>query len=151
MQSQPLTQQQPPQQNDLSTYVRNFVHYDKLASNYSKQATGARKLRDEFEGKIINNLRANNMPNAIIQVSGASLQCSEQKTLPTLSANRLEQYLHKYYAQRGNGLDETEQIMRFINLQKEQDSTRIACLKKVPIQAAIPPPPPPPSGGARLA
>ncbi len=139
---------QPQPQPDLSTWVRNYVHYSGLAENYSKQATGARKLRDEFEGKIINNLRANNMTNAIIQVSGASLQCSEQKTLPTLSTNRLEQYLHKYYAQRGNVLDETEQIMRFINLQKEQDCTRVSCLKKIPTQVNIPPPPP---SGPRLA
>ena len=135
-----MNQQQPPQ-NDFSTWVRNYVHYDNLAGNYSKQATGARKLRDEFETKIIQYLRANSMENALIQVSGARLQCSEDKTMPSLSTNRLQQYLHKFYAQRGNGLDETEAIIRFINLQREHDCTRTACLKKTPVQAAIPPPP----------
>jgi hypothetical protein len=139
-----MNQQQMPQ-NDFSTWVRNYIHYDNLAGNYSKQATGARKLRDEFETKVIQNLRSNSMENAVIQVSGARLQYAEDKSLPSLSPNRLQQYLHKYYAQRGNGLDETDAIMRFINLQREQECTRTACLKKTPVQAAIPPPPPPPS------
>ena len=134
-------QPQAPPQNDFSTWIRNYVHYDNLAGNYSKQATGARKLRDEFEGKVIQYLRANSMEHAIIQVSGGRLQYVEEKSTPSLSTNRLQQYLHKYYAQRGNGLDETEAIMRFINLQREQDSTKVASLKKTPIQAAIPPPP----------
>ena len=151
MQPLPLAQQMPPQQNDLTTWVRSYIHYENLAGNYSKQAAGARKLRDEFEGKIITNLRTNRMDNAIIQVSGARLQCSEEKSVPSLTMNRLQQYLHKYYAQRGNGLDETDQIIRFINLQKEQETTKVACLKKIPVQAAIPPPPPPPSSGPRLA
>ena len=151
MQPQQSQQSQQPQQPDLSTWVRNYVHYGGLAENYSKQATGARKLRDQFEGQIINYLRANHMENAIIQVSGARLQYSEDKSTPSLNINRLQQYLHKYYAQRGNGLDETEQIVRFINLQKEQESTKVACLKKIPTQANIPPPPPLPPSGPRLA
>ena len=139
--------QPPPQQNMLATLVQNYVHYGNLAENYSKQATGARNLRREFEGKIINNLRERNMQNAIIQVGGARLQYTEEKTVPSLTSTRLQQYLHKYYAQRGNGLDETEQIMRFIGLQKEHDTTKVACLKKIPIQAMIPPPPQQPPTG----
>jgi hypothetical protein len=120
------------------------------AGNYSKQATGARKLRDEFEGKVIQYLRANGMEHAIIQVSGGRLQYTEDKSTPSLSSNRLQQYLHKYYAQRGNSLDETDAIMRFINLQREQETTKVACLKKTSIQHAIPPPPQSPNQFQRL-
>lgn len=135
-----LTPAQP--QNDLTTWVRNYVHYDNLAGNYSKQATGARKLRDDYENKIIQNLRANRMENAIIQISGAQLQCAEEKTIPSLTLPRLEVYLHKYYSQKGNGLDETDAILRFIRLQKQQDTQTSVCLKKIPVPASVPPPPP---------
>jgi hypothetical protein len=126
--------------NDLTTWVRNYVHYDNLANNYSKQATGARKLRDEFENKIVQNLRANRMENAIIQISGATLQIVEEKTQPTLTLPRLEAYLHKYYAQKGNGVDETESVLRFIRAQKIQDTIVTAGLKKSPLGAPVPPP-----------
>lgn len=134
----------PPQQNDISTMVRNYVHYDNLANNYSKQASGARKLRDEFESKIITNLRANNMENAIIQISGgARLQCTEEKTSPSLTLPRLETYLQKYYAQKGSGVNETEAILRFIRLQKQQDTQVHACLKRIAVPPPLPGPPPP--------
>jgi hypothetical protein len=127
--------------NDLTIWVRNYVHYDNLANNYSKQATGARKLRDEFESKIVQNLRANHMENAIIQISGANLQITEEKTQPSLTLPRLESYLHKYYAQKGNGVDETESVLRFIRAQKIQDTLVTAGLKKTPTGAPIPAPP----------
>lgn len=134
----------PPQQNDIANYVRHYIHYDNLASNYSKQASGARKLRDDFESKIITNLRANHMEHAIIQISGgARLQCTEEKTSPSLTLPRLETYLQKYYAQKGSGINETEAIMRFIRLQKQQDTQVTACLKRITSPPPIPGPSPP--------
>ncbi len=140
----------PNQQTELPTLVRNFVHYDNLASNYSKQATGARHLRNEYESKIIHALRANNMENAIIQVSGARLQCSEEKSAPSLTLPRLQQYLDRYYAQKGTGVNETEAILRFIRLQKANDTQTTACLKKIVIPANIPAPPSGPINGGGL-
>jgi hypothetical protein len=133
----------PPPQNDIASHVRHYVHYDNLANNYSKQASGARKLRDEFENKIITSLRANNMEHAVIQISGgARLQCTEEKTSPSLTLPRLETYLQKYYAQKGNGINETEAILRFIRLQKQQDTQVTACLKRIGAPPPIPGPPP---------
>ena len=129
------------QQAELPTLVRNFVHYDNLASNYSKQASGARNLRNEYESKVIHALRSNNMENAVIQVSGARLQCTEEKSAPSLTLPRLQQYLDKYYAQKGTGVNETEAILRFIRIQKVNDTQTVACLKKIPIPANIPLPP----------
>jgi hypothetical protein len=132
----------PQTPDNLTTIVRNYVHYDNLAKNYANQATGARKLRDEFEHKIITSLRTNNMENAIIQISGASLQCVEEKTAPTMTLPRLEGYLHKYFQQKGNGMDETDAILRFLKLQKMNDTQTTICLKKTPMATPIPPPPP---------
>jgi hypothetical protein len=131
---------------DLPGLVRNYVHYDNLTNTYSKQASGARKLRDDFESKIIHTLRSQNMENAIIQVQGAKLQVGSTKSVPSLSMPRLKTYLEAYYQQKGNAMDETAAVLRFINLQKQADTQEIACLKKIPVSPAIPPPPVP--GGA---
>lgn len=128
--------------NELPMLIRSYVHYDNMTNNYVKQANGARKLRDEFESNIIRNLVSNNMENAIIQISGAHLQCTEDKRMPSMSMPRLEQYLHKYYSQKGAGIDETEALLRFIKLQKQNDVQITKCLKKTAIPSAIPPPPP---------
>jgi hypothetical protein len=126
---------------DLPGLVRNYVHYDNLTNTYSKQASGARKLRDDFESKIIHTLRSQNMENAIIQVQGAKLQVGSSKSVPSLSMPRLKQYLEKYFEQKGNAMDETAAILRFINIQKQAETQEIACLKKTPVAPAIPPPP----------
>lgn len=128
-------------QNEFASWVRNYVHYDNLAAQYNKQAAGARKLRDDYEGKVIQNLRANNMQNAVIQIAGARLQYSEEKTIPSLSIPRLEQYLHGYFKQKGNGLDETDAILRYVKLQKAADTQLTAKLKKTPTPVALPPAP----------
>lgn len=130
-------------QNEFASWVRNYVHYDNLAAQYNKQAAGARKLRDDYEGKVIQNLRANNMQNAVIQIAGARLQYSEEKTIPSLSIPRLEQYLHGYFKQKGNGLDETDAILRYVKLQKAADTQLTAKLKKTPTPVVLPPAPGP--------
>ncbi len=131
----------PNQSPDLSTLVRHYVHYDNLTNTYSKQATAARKLRDDFEDRVIQTLRSQHMDNAIIQVSGATLQLSSQKSTPSFTMPRLKQYLHQYFAQKGTGVDETDQIVRFLHLQKQNDTQEVACLKKTPLPQAIPRPP----------
>ena len=130
--------QQP--QSEIGSLVRNYIHYDNLANTYNKQASASRKLRDDFEDKIIGNLRANNMQNAVIQVAGARLQYTEEKTVPSLSMPRLESYLHGYYKQKGNGMDETEHILRYIKSQKLNDTQVVAKLRKTPMQVTVPPP-----------
>lgn len=130
-----------PTQPDLPHLVRSYVHYDNLTGNYTKQAAGARKLRDQFEDQIIKSLRNNRMENAVIQIAGGTLQCINEKCAPSLSMPRLEQYLHGYFAQKGNGVDETDAILRYIRLQKTQDTQVVAKLKKTPLPAPIPTPP----------
>lgn len=137
----------PPKENPFGTWVRSWVHYDNLAGNYGKQAAGARKMRDDFEDKILQNLRANNMEKAVIQVSGAKLGITEETSQPSLSFPRLEQYLHMYFQQKGNHMDETEQILRFIRIQRQKETKSVQRLKKTPLGPALPPLPPPPSGG----
>lgn len=138
------------QSQQFATWVRNYVHYDNLASNYSKQAAGARKLKDDFESRIISNLRQNNMQNAVIQVTGATLSYAEERNQPSLSMPRLETYLRKYYTAKGNGVDETDAILRFIKHQKTLETVSVARLKKTPLAQALPPPPSGPQGQPAL-
>jgi hypothetical protein len=124
---QPINSIQP---NNLETLVRHYVYYDNLISDTNGKLTIARKRRDDIEGRIIHYLRANNMENAILHVSGARIQNTIEKIQPSMSITRLESYLHKYYSQKGNGVDETEAILRFIRLQKANDTQSVARLKK---------------------
>lgn len=130
----------PNQQPELSQLVRSYVHYGNLVDNYSKQAGGARKLRDGFESQIIKTLRNNHMENAVIQIAGATLQCTNEKCAPALSMPRIEQYLHGYFQQKGNGLDETDAILRYIRLQKTHDTQVVAKLKKTLLPMPLPAP-----------
>jgi hypothetical protein len=134
--------QPPATENPFATWVRSWVHYDNLTNNYGKQTTGARKLRDEFETKIIQNLRANNMEKATIQVSGAKLGLVEERCPPSLSMPRLETYLHSYFQQKGNHVDETDAILRYIKLQKNAQTVPVVKLKKTLLTATALPPVP---------
>ena len=122
--------QPPATENPFAIWVRSWVHYDNLSNNYGKQAIGAKKLRDEFETKIIQNLRANHMEKATIQVSGAKLTLVEERCPPSLSISRLESYLHSYFQQKGNHVDETDSILRYIKLQKNTQTIPVVKLKK---------------------
>lgn len=126
--------------SDLSTWIRNWVHYDNLATNFTKQSTTSRKIRDEFETRIINHLHSNHLDNAIIQVSGAKIQLCQEKSFPSLTIGRLEEYLHMYYQKKGQMADETDQIMRFIKQQKATNFETNLKLKKI---STVPVPPPP--------
>lgn len=102
----------------LPNLVRNYVHYDNLTSDYTKQASAARKMKDEYESKIIHTMQSQNMINANIQISGAALNVVEDKVVPTLCMSNLESYLHAYFSKKGSNFDETDAIIGFIKQQK---------------------------------
>ena len=81
------------------------------------------------------------MDNAIIQIAGATLQCVNEKSVPSLSIPRLESYLHGYFSQKGSGMDETDAILRYIRAQKVNDTQMVSRLKKTPLPTPLPQPP----------
>jgi hypothetical protein len=108
--------------NALGNWVRNFVHYDNLASSLYKQLQNARKVKDEFETRIINALQGHKMENAVIQIAGGRLLVGEEKHTHPLTLTRLEEYLHEYYrTQNREATDETAQILKFIKSQRGAD------------------------------
>jgi len=75
--------QSPIQSGLFATWIRNWVHYDTLSVNFSKQSTTSRKIKDEFETKIIETLKAQKMENAQIQIAGAKLGLEQEQSYPS--------------------------------------------------------------------
>ena len=130
--------------SDLGNWVRNWVHYDNLALGLNRQATNARKLREDYEDKIIGHLQTNSMENAVIQIAGGRLTVNEERHSQPLTLTRLEEILRGYYASKGatGPLDETPEIMKYLRKQRGFEVTKK--LKKT-TSAPLPPLPPPPT------
>lgn len=132
--------------DQLTTWIRNWVHFDNMASNFSKQSTTSRKLRDENEDKIIDYLKDKKMENAQIQINGAKLSLVQEKCYTGLTVGILETYLHDYFKKKGTMMDETDQIMRFIKQQKTSNFDLKLRLRKTITTPSVPGPPSAPSG-----
>jgi hypothetical protein len=101
------------QKEDIANLIRNYVHYDNLVSNFQKQTANARIVRDDFEKRIINELKINKMQNAIIQIVGGKLKVVEERHTNPLSFKSLEDSLHAYYKSK-NISDDTSNIIKFV-------------------------------------
>ena len=103
----------------LSNWVYCWKHYDDLANVHSTQANTARKLRDDYEGRIVNTLKGTPHESMIIQTNSYRLQIVDEKHTQPLTVTRLEDLLHDYFKSRHpTGLDETTAILRFIRENK---------------------------------
>jgi hypothetical protein len=133
-----------PNTQDLANFVRNYVHYDNLATGLYRQTVNARKVRDEFEGKILTNLRTHNMENAIIQIAGGRLVVHEERHNQPITLGRMEELLRSYYLSH-NLPDDTQNIIKY--MKKQRGYEVVKRLKKQAGPAPPPLPPVPPSQG----
>ena len=124
---------------DLANLVRNYVHYDNLVSTLHKQTNNARIVRDDFENRIITELKNKNMENAIIQIVGGKLKIVEEKHSTPLSFKVLEELLHEYYKTKKIS-DDTSNVIKFVKNERKIDTS--LKLKKI---LQLPPQPIPPS------
>lgn len=125
---------------ELAFWVRNWVHYDTLASGLYRQTINARRVREEFETKILNSLKTANMENAVIQIAGGRLVVHEERHNQPLTLGRIEDLLHSYFASK-NLPDETQNMMKHFRKQREYEVHKK--LKKQNGAAAPLPPLPP--------
>jgi hypothetical protein len=109
-QQQQITTQNP---NDIANLIRNWIHYDNMASSFYKQTLNARKIRSEYESKIHDTLNKNKQLNAVIQVNGGRLGLVEEKSPAALTLQKIEDILHNYY-KTSKQTDQTSSIMDFI-------------------------------------
>jgi hypothetical protein len=120
---------QVTQKEDIANLIRNYVHYDNLASNFQKQTNNARIVRDDFEKRIINELKNNKMQNAIIQIVGGKLKVVEERHTNPLSFKGLEESLHEYYKSKKVS-DDTSSVIKFVKENRIFETT--LKLKKIP-------------------
>lgn len=143
---QQLVTAPPVNTQEVGFLVRNWVHYDNLATGLYRQTINARKVREEFETKILDSLRASNMENAVIQIAGGRLHVQEERHNQPLSLTRIEEILHTYYVSR-NLPDDTNNIMKFMKKQRGFEVVKKLRKQTGPLPSSLPPPPAPPSLG----
>lgn len=125
------------QKEDVASLIRNYVHYDNLASQFYKQTQNSRAVRDDYEKRIIEELKKNKMENAIIQIVGGKLKIVEEKHSSPLTFKSLEESLHNYYGNKKK-VDETSELLKFIKASRTVETS--FKLKKIP---QLPPQPTP--------
>jgi hypothetical protein len=97
----------------IGTNTRYWLHYSNLATSFYKQYGSAKKIKDDYEKKIITTLQQNGMEKATIQVGGGQIHVVDKREPSQLTLSKIEELLHAYFAQRG-GRDEAPEIMSFI-------------------------------------
>jgi hypothetical protein len=112
---------------ELADAVRNWVHFDNLAENLNKQVTNARALRNKHETRVLELLDHGGMQNAVLRVSGATLQRATRYKQNDLSWSMMEEQLHEFYKTVGKP-DETQAIMTF--MQRNRGGKTVEYLKK---------------------
>ena len=133
----------PVNTQELGFWVRNWVHYDNLATSLYRQTANSRKVRDEFETKILQTLRTSNMENAVIQIAGGRLLVHEERHNQPLTLQRMEELLHAYFVNQHTP-DETQNILKFIRKQRGFEITKKLKKQTGPIAPPLPPVPVPP-------
>ena len=131
----------PVNTQEIGLHVRNWVHYDNLANSLYRQTVNARKVRDEFESKIIDSLRSAHMENAVIQIAGGRLVLQEERHNQPLTLARIQEILHTYFVSR-NLPDDTATMMKFIKQQREFKVSSKLRKQAGTLPSALPPLPP---------
>ena len=138
-----------PNPNDLAHQVRNYIHYDNLATGLYRQTVNARKVRDDFEGRILRNLHSQNMENAIIQIAGGRLLVHEERHNQPITLGRMEELLHAYFISH-NIPDDTQNIMKFMKKQRGYEVVKRLKKQSGPPATPLPPAPGPGPGSSGL-
>lgn len=134
-----------PNPQDLAFLVRNYVHYDNLATGLYRQTVNARRVRDDFEGRILNNLRSSNMENAIIQIAGGRLVVHEERHNTPITLGRMEELLHAYFMSH-NLPDDTQNVIKYMKKQRGYEVVKRLKKQSGPAPQPLPPAPTGPAG-----
>ncbi len=126
--------------NALAAAVRQWVHFDNLTESLNKQVANVRSLRGEYETKILTLLQEQNLKNATLKITGATLQYATRNKANDLSWAFLEEQLHEYFKTKGKR-DETADILEF--LQTHRGGKTIEYLKKTSLPPTQTPTAPP--------
>ena len=117
-------------QTPLAEAVRNWVHFDNLCSNLSKQMTTARNIKNKFEEQVLSLLGSAKR----VRIQGAFLEPTTKNSCVTLNWKTLEETLHKYYSDN-NKPDETAALLKFLKDNRGQKTN--VYLKKMPFDESV--------------
>lgn len=106
--------------------VRNWVHFDNLCTNLTKQMTTARNLRSRYEEQVLGLLGNTKR----LRISGCYLEPCTKNSCVTLNWTTLEEQLNHYFTDC-NKPNETMMIIKFMKENRGQKSTLY--LKKLPL------------------
>jgi hypothetical protein len=98
--------------------VKNWVHFDNLCTNLSKQMTTARNLKNRFEEQILQQLGKVKR----LRINGAYLEPTTKNISAPLNWAGLEETLHKYFSENQK-TDETDAIIKFLKNNRNQKSS----------------------------
>jgi hypothetical protein len=113
----------------IGKLVRLWVYLDNKIKDTNSECRKLRATKDAYELQILQQLKASNMVNPVIQIGGGRIIMSEDKASQPLSYTMLESSLMKYYALKPGAKNETKDILAFVRAQRTVQST--PCLKRV--------------------
>ena len=114
----------------LKDAVQNWIHFDNLCTNLSKQSITARNLRNKYEEQVIQHMGNSKR----LRISGAILEPTVKNASIPLNWTTLEETLHKYY-ENCKKPDETAALLKYLKDNRSQKST--VFLKKIPLDETV--------------
>jgi len=120
-----LTPVAPAQLNPeaIGNLVRNWVHCDNQITELNRQKRTIQASQDAYEQQILQQLKASNMVNPVIQIGGGRIVVSQMKHQQPLSYSMLETTLTKYYSLKPGAKNETKDILAFVRAQRSVHTT----------------------------
>lgn len=95
-----------------------------------KQALNARKVREDYEQRILGSLTRRGLTNAILQLKQGKFQAVEENHQVPMSYANIEALLHLYFKAKGAGArDETGDILAFFK--QHRKTTRNMRLRRI--------------------
>ena len=82
----------------IGKLVRYWVHYDNEIKKLNDEIRRIRASRDAYEQQVLQQLKASNMSNPVIQIGDGRIIVGEDKNQQPLSYTMLEATLTKYYS-----------------------------------------------------
>jgi hypothetical protein len=98
----------------IGKLVRYWVYYDNEIKKLNDEIRRIRVSKDTYEKQVLEQLKASNMANPVIQIGDGRIIVGQDKNQQPLSYTMLETTLTKYYALKPGSKNETKDILKFI-------------------------------------
>ena len=114
---------------EIGKLIRYWVYYDNKIKELNEEIRKLRTSKGAYEQQVLQQLKASNMANPVIQIGDGRIVVGEDRSQQPLSYTMLETTLNKYYAQKPGTKNETKEFLIFLRAQRTVQMT--PCLKRV--------------------